>query len=143
MADTEGGEEAVVDAFFEGVDEDGVAEVFVGVGVVLALGGGGEAELDGRGEVFEDAAPRAFVLGAAAMTFVDDDEVEEIGRVVAEVGAGFGFAGLGRAAHEGLEDGEEDAAVLWHFALLANVGRLDPHQRVLGEGGKGVVSLIR
>ena len=79
-------QEAVVDAVFERVDEDGLAEVAVGVDVVFALGCGGEAELDGGREVFEDAAPGAFVVCAAAVAFVDDDEVEEVGRVVAEVG---------------------------------------------------------
>ncbi len=85
LFDAEGGEEAVVDAFLEGVDVDGFAEVFVGVDVVFAFGGGGEAELDGGGEVFEDVAPGGFVVSAAAVAFVDDDEVEEVGGVFAEV----------------------------------------------------------
>ena len=133
-------EEAVVDAFLERVDVDRLAEVGVGVDVVLALGRGGEAELHGGGEVVEDAAPVALVVRAAAMALVDDDEVEEVGRILAEVGRG--LAVLRRAAHEGLEDGEEEAAVLGHLALLADVLRRDAHQRVLGEGGEGVVGLV-
>ena len=34
-------------------------------------------------EVFEDLPPTAFVPGTAAMAFVDDDQVEEVGRVFA------------------------------------------------------------
>ena len=74
------------------------------------------------------------------MALVDDDEVEEVRRILAEVGRRLAI--LRRPAHEGLEDREEQAAVLRHLALLANVVRLDPHQRILGEGGEGVVGLI-
>jgi hypothetical protein len=84
--------------------------------------------------------PVALVIGAAAMAFVDDDEVEEVLGIVAEVGRG--VAVLGRPAHEGLEDGEEQATVLGHLALLADVFRFDADQRILGEGGEGVVRLI-
>jgi hypothetical protein len=82
---SEGREEAVVDAFLERVDKHRLAEVGVGVHVVPALGRGGEAELHGGREVFEDAAPVALVVRAAAMALVDDDEVEEVRRVFAEV----------------------------------------------------------
>ena len=98
-----------------------LAEVGVGVHVVRALGRGGEAQLHGRGEVFEDAPPGALVVGPAAVALVDDDEVEEVRRVLAEIGA----AAVPRvAAHEGLEDGEEDAAVLRDLALLADLLRV-------------------
>ena len=133
-------QEAVVDALLERVDVDRLAEIGVGVHVVLALGRGGQAELHGGGEVVQDAAPVALVVGAAAMALVDDDEVEEVRRILAEIGRG--LAVLRRPAHEGLEDGEEQAAVLRHLALLADVLRRDPHQRILGEGGEGVVSLV-
>ena len=52
------------------------------------------------------------------------------------------LAVLRRAAHERLEDREEEAAVLRHLALLADVVRVDPHQRIFGEGGEGVVGLV-
>ena len=55
---------------------------------------------------------------------------------------GRGLAVLRRAAHEGLEDREEQAAVLGHPALLPDVLRRDPHHRILGEGGEGVVGLV-
>ena len=53
-----------------------------------ALRRGGQAELHGGREIFEDVAPVAFVVRAAAMALVDDDEVEEVRRIVAEVGRG-------------------------------------------------------
>ena len=46
------------------------------------------------------------------------------------------------AAHEGLEDREEDAGVLRHAAFLADFVRLDARQRVFGKGREGVVGLI-
>ena len=80
LLDAEGGEEAVVDALLEGVNEHRIAEVGVGVGVAGAAGGGGEAQLHGGSEVLEDAAPSGFVVGSATVAFIDHDEVEEIGR---------------------------------------------------------------
>jgi hypothetical protein len=50
--------------------------------------------LDGRGEVVENGAPGGFVVGAAAMALVDDDQVEEVGRVLAKVGRGFPSASV-------------------------------------------------
>ena len=130
-------EEAVVDAFLERVDVNRLAEVGVGVHVVLALGRGSEAELHRRGEVVEDVAPVALVVGAAAMALVDDDEIEEIFGVFPKIGSAV------RSRHERLEDGEEQAAVLGGLALLTDVCRFDAHQRVLGEGGERVVGLVR
>ena len=69
------------------------------------------------------------------MALVDYDEVEEVRRVLAEVGRGFAI--LGRPAHEGLENGEEDAAVFRDLALLADVVRLDADQSVIGERREG------
>ena len=40
------------------------------------------------------------------------------------------------------EDGEEDAAVLRHSALLADVVGGDAHQGIVGEGREGVVGLV-
>jgi hypothetical protein len=76
LSDFEGGEVAVVDAVFEGVGVDWVAEVGVGIGVVDAFWGGGEAKLYDDDEV---------------------EEVEEVGGIVAEVegdglSCGFDFA---------------------------------------------------
>ena len=57
-----------------------VAEVAVGVAVVVAQRRGRHAELHSGREVFENLAPGARVAGAAAVTLVDDDEVEEVRR---------------------------------------------------------------
>ena len=136
LLDAEGRQEAVVDAVPERIDEHRLAEVGVGVDVVLALRCRRQAQLHGRREVVEDAAPVALVVGAAAMALVDDDEVEEVLRILAEI------RGFPRPAHEGLEDGEEQAAVLRHLALLADVVRRDAHQRIVGECRKRVVGLV-
>ena len=91
-----GREEAVGDALPERVGVDRVAEVF-DVGNVLGfLGRGGEADLRGRGEVFQHLAPRGVIGGAAAVALVDDDQVEEVGRellvdVLLLLGAGDGL----------------------------------------------------
>ena len=74
------------------------------------------------------------------MAFVDDDEVEEVRRVLAEVGRR--LAVLGWSAHEGLKDREEQAAVLGDFALLLDVCRFDPHHRIFGERREGVERLV-
>src|ERR1035437_7860943 len=75
------------------------------------------------------------------MALVDHDEVEEIRRILAEVGGRMSI--LRRPAHEGLEDGEEQTAVLRYLTFFADVLRGDAHHRVFGEGGKGVVGLVR
>ena len=90
-------QEAVVDAFLERVDVDRLAEIGVSVHVVLALRRGGEAELHGGGEVIQDAAPVALVVGAAAMTLVNDDEVEEVRRILAEIGGRLARLGAARS----------------------------------------------
>jgi hypothetical protein len=70
--------EAVVNALLEAVLIDRVAEIQVGVAVVLALRCSSHAELVGRLEIFEDFAPVGIVLGAAAMAFVHNNQVKEI-----------------------------------------------------------------
>ena len=65
------------------------------------------------------------------MALVNHDEIEEIGRILAEIRRG--LAVLRRTAHEGLEDGEEQAGILRNFALLADVLRLDSDQGVFRE----------
>ena len=77
-------EEAVLDALLERVGVNRLAEV-VDVGDVLGfLRRGGQADLRGAGEVFEDLAPGRILGRAAAMALVDHDQVEEAGRELAE-----------------------------------------------------------
>src|SRR5208282_4355182 len=92
-----------------------------------------------RREVVEDAAPVALVVGAAAVAFVDHNEIEEVGRILTEV---WGLRAILGLAHEGLEDGEEYAAVLGDLALFADLLRTDAHHRVFWKRGKFDVGLI-
>ena len=79
-----GREKAILDALPEAVGVDRLAKVGGAGDVLSLLGGGGEAELDAAGEVFEDFAPLGILGGAAPVTFVDDDQVEEIRGDVSE-----------------------------------------------------------
>src|SRR5690606_12072510 len=105
-----------------------LAEVGISVGVVLALGRSGQAQLHGGREVFEDTAPVAFIICTAPVALVDDDEVEEVRRVLAKVRR------IALTTHKGLEDREENAAVLRHLTLLLDLVRSDTHERIFGEG---------
>ena len=78
LDDLVGSEEAVVDALLQGVGVERIAEI-LGAGNLLGfLGCGGEADVGGAFEVFEDLAPLAVFAGAAAMALIDDDEIEEV-----------------------------------------------------------------
>lgn len=81
--DLVGGEEAVLNALLEGVGVDRLAEV-VDVGLILRFPRrGGEPEVGGFGEVVDDFAPGGILVDTAAMTLVDDHEIEEIARELA------------------------------------------------------------
>ena len=81
-------QEPVIDTVLERVDVNRLAEVGVGVDIILALGRRGETQLHRRSEIFEDAAPIALIIRTAAMALINDDEIEEVGRIVAEIRAG-------------------------------------------------------
>ena len=66
------------------------------------------------------------------MTFVDNDQIEIVGGILAEIRFRFTFFGL--AAHECLEDRKEDAAVGWDFTVLLDFFGTDPDQSVFGKG---------
>ena len=87
------GEEAVGDSLPQAVRIDRIAEIVVGVGVVLTTRRGCHADLKGRLEVVEDFPPVAVVAGAAAMALIDDDQVEEIGVVLPIEAGTIGVAG--------------------------------------------------
>src|SRR6266567_5035897 len=63
-------EESVVDTFLKRINVYRLAEIFVGINIIVALGRCGKAKLHGRREVVENIAPIAFVVGSAAMAFV-------------------------------------------------------------------------
>ena len=124
--DAVGGEETVVDALLEAVGIDRVAEVEIGVAVLVAQGRGGHAELVGGLEPFEDLAPVGFFPGGAAMALVHDDQVEEVAReLLVKAGAPFvpGDGLVGGEVELPAEDG--DAAL----DLIAGIA----------EGGEGLV----
>ena len=71
-------EEAVVDTLFQTVCIDGFTEVR-DIGYLFRfLRRSSHTDLRGTVEVFEYSAPAGVLLGAATVTLVDDDEVEEI-----------------------------------------------------------------
>ena len=125
LDDLVGREEAVLDALLERVGVDRLAEV-VDVGDVFGfLGRGGQADLRGGGEVVEDFAPGGILGGAAAVAFVDDDQVEEAGRELAVELLPLLRAGDGLIEAQVDLVGGVDAALLverrWQFDLGAVV----------------------
>ena len=135
--DFEGGQEAVVDAFFEGVDINRLAEIFVGIDIVFAFGCGGETELHGRREIFHDGAPVAFVVGAAAVTFVDDDEVEDNPWDIRQsIGVSFGpLMKVWKMVKKILP-------LVGTLPSFADLVRFDADEGIFGEGGEGVECLV-
>ena len=129
-------EEAIIDAFLETVGVHRVAEIAVGVRVHIPLGRGSKTQLCGGFEILQDAAPSALVVRASPVTLIDNDKVEEVRGIVTEVRRTL------RPAHERLEDREEHTAIGGHLALLADVVRVDPYQRIIGERAEGVVGLV-
>ena len=103
---------------------------------MLALRRGGQAELHGGREVFQNAAPLAFVIGAAAVAFVDDDEVEEVGRVA------FVRLGLPSPVMKVWKMVKNTLAFFGTPPFLRIVSGSIAGDGVGVEGGKGVVGLI-
>ena len=77
LDDLVGRQEAVCNALFQGVGIDRLSEVMDVGNVTGFLGCGGQADLCGRGEVFQDFPPGRILGGAAPVAFVDHDQVEE------------------------------------------------------------------
>src|SRR5262249_45126071 len=77
-------EKAVLNALSQAVLINGVAKIRIGVAVLVAQRRCRHAYLKRRFEIVEDSAPRAVFARAAAMALVNDDEIEEIGWVLAE-----------------------------------------------------------
>lgn len=75
-----GGEKPVGDALLQRVGVNRLAEVF-DIGNILGfLRRRGEADLGGRGVVFEDLALGGILVGAAAVALVHGNEIEEVRR---------------------------------------------------------------
>ena len=80
LDDLVGGEETVLDALFQGIGIDRLTEIMDVRNVFGFLGRGGQSDLRGRREVFENLPPGRILGRAAAMALVDHDEIEEAGR---------------------------------------------------------------
>ncbi len=105
-------EKTILDALFQAVGINRLSEV-AAVGNVLGfLGRGRQTHLHRTGKVIKDFAPRRIVGSAAAMAFVDDDQVEEIARDGFENLVFFGRAGESLIQAEMNFVGRVDFAVL-------------------------------
>src|SRR5205807_500820 len=122
------GEEAVVDALAQAVGVDRIPEIVVGVGVVLTARRGGHADLVGRLEVVQDLPPVAVVAGAAAMAFVNDNQIKKIAGVFAIETRPALIAG------NGLVGGEIHFAALHGFAMLDFPARVAERREGPGHG---------
>ncbi len=117
-------EEAVVNALAQAVGINRVAEVEVGIAVLIAQGSGGHAQLIGRLEIFEDFAPVRVFLGAAAMALVHDNEIEEIRREFFVQAGAVGIFGDGLVSGE-IEFAAEDGDAALDLVARVAEGRED------------------
>ena len=78
-----GGEETIGNALFERVGVHGFAKIVTVGDRACLLGRGGQAELGGAGKIVKHLAPGRVGGGAAAMTFINDNQIKEIGRKLA------------------------------------------------------------
>src|SRR4051794_16319415 len=67
---------AVIDALPETVLVDRISEIQIGVTIVSTQRGCCHAKLISGLEVIEDNTPRTVISGTAAVTFVDNDQIE-------------------------------------------------------------------
>src|SRR5439155_10601881 len=111
-------------ALAQAVGIDRVAEVEVGIAILIAQGSGGHAQLIGRLEIFEDFAPVGVFLGAAAMALVHDDEIEEVGREFFVQAGAVGILGDGLVSGE-IEFAAEDGNAAFNFVSSVAKGRKD------------------
>ena len=100
------GQKPVRDPLGQAVLIDRIAEVVVGIDVVLTPRRRGHADLHGGLEPLQDLPPAATFARAAAMALVDDHQIEEVARIVA-VQAGALFV-----AGDRLVDGEVHVTAL-------------------------------
>lgn len=75
-----GRQKAVGDALLEAVAVDRLAEVMDAGNLFGFLGRRRQTDVSGAGEIGQDLAPGRIFSGAAAVAFVDDNEVEEVRR---------------------------------------------------------------
>jgi hypothetical protein len=120
-----------------------LAEIGIGVDVVAPLRCCGEPELNRRFKIVENVAPFALVICAATMTLIDDNDIEKVLRILAEVRRRLAI--ITGTAHECLENREEDAGVLRNVAPPRNFVRPNSDHRLFLKGrerGEIVIGLI-
>ena len=81
--DLVGREETVFDALLERIGVHRFAEVGDVADLLGFLGRGGQAQMGGPTKIIEYFAPGGIVGGTAAVTFIDDDEIEKVRRKLA------------------------------------------------------------
>jgi len=84
LDDLVGRQKAVADPLLQRIGEHRLAEIFRVGDVFRLLRRGGQADLRRAGKMVEDFTPGGVLGGAAAMAFVDDNQVEEVLRELLE-----------------------------------------------------------
>jgi hypothetical protein len=110
---------SVIDALLERVDIHRLSEIFVGIHIIFSSWSRCEPELYGGSKIFEKPSPIPLIVRSSAMTFVYNDEIEEIGRILPKVGR------IILSTHERLEDCEENTSIGWNCSLFANICWID------------------
>ena len=77
LDDLVGRQKSVADALLQRLGENRLAEIFRIGDVFRLLRRGGQADLRRTGKMGQDFTPGGFLGGAAAMAFVDHDQVEK------------------------------------------------------------------
>ena len=85
LLDAVGREESVLNALTERIGVDWFAEILVGVAVGVAFRRGRQPHVRRACEILQDRMPFALVVRPAAVTLVDNDEVEEVPRELLEL----------------------------------------------------------
>ena len=112
-------------------------EILICIGVHIALRRCRKSKLTGARKIFKNLPPSTFILRTPAMTFVNYNEIEEIGRILTiELFTLF-------AAHERIVNRKENRRVRRHF-IAAFVNRLgsDASKRMFIKSAEIYKSLI-
>src|SRR5712664_1986240 len=125
-----GGKETVVDALPEAVLIQGIAEVKIGIPVVITQRRGSHAKLIGGLEIFKDSAPGAVIARATPMTLIHNYQIEKFGRV------GFEQAGASFIFRERLVNGEV------HFPTFNDFARFNLVAGVAKRGEDAILGLV-
>lgn len=116
---------AVFDPLSQTVGVDGIAEVAIGISAVIAQRSCRHAKLGRAREVIEDFTPTTFRSCTPAVAFIDNDQVEEVWRVLLiKSWASFVFG-------ERLINRKVHFAALNHFAVFDLVASVSKRRECL------------